>query len=167
VRSFHQLFTGSKPWLTIKLRPWGFELFPHFDQLLPLPVQCAKLFFFFRRHAYERQRVAIALHETVQLQTERLGIQPVSLHPLGKLVELLRTDHVAMNPQGSKLPLQRKTKPARFIHRVHFGARAFLLELGRPMQEGLLVESLRRLGVAPAQLARPPRKNPGAHQFQA
>ena len=115
-------------------------------------MQCAKLFFFFRRHAYERQRVAIALHETVQLQTERLGIQPVSLHPLGKLVELLRTDHVAMNPQGSKLPLQRKTKPARFIHRVHFGARAFLLELGRPMQEGLLVESLRRLGIGPAHL---------------
>ena len=45
----------------------GFELFPHFDQLLPLPVQRAKLFFFFRRHAYPRQRITIALDKTVQL----------------------------------------------------------------------------------------------------
>ena len=57
-----------------------------------------------------------------------------------------------MNPQSSKLPLQRKTKPARFIDRIHFGTRAFFLELGRPVQERLLVESLRRLGIGPVHL---------------
>src|SRR6266571_6143184 len=53
--------------------------------------------------------------------------------------------YVAMNPESSKLPLQRETKPARLIDRVHFGAT--LLQLRRPVQEGLLVESLRRLGI--------------------
>jgi hypothetical protein len=42
------------------------------------------------------------------------------------------------------LPLQRKTKPARFIHRVYFPGLA--LELACPVQERLLLESLRRLG---------------------
>ena len=55
-----------------------------------------------------------------------------------------------MNPESSKLPLQRETKPARLIDRVHFGAT--LLQLRRPVQEGLLVESLRRLGIGPAHL---------------
>ena len=32
-----------------------------------------------------------------------------------------------MNPESSKLPLQRETKPARLMDRVHFGAT--LLEL--------------------------------------
>ena len=64
-----------------------------------------RAFLLFSGHAHDRQRVAIALHETVQLQTEYLGIQPVSLHPLVVLIQLLRTDHVAMNPEGSKLPL--------------------------------------------------------------
>src|SRR5882724_2488078 len=128
----------------------SFQSLARAHQLLALPMNGPRAFLFFRWHAHDRQRVAIALYETVQLQTERLGIQPVSLHPLVALIQLLRTDHVAMNPQGSKLPLQRKTKPARFIHRVHFGAS--LLQLGRPVQEGLLVEPLRRLGIGPAHL---------------
>ena len=78
-----------------------------------------------------RQRVAIALHETVQLQAERLGIQPVSFHPLVAFIQLLRAHHVANNSHSSKLPLQRKTKAARFIDRMHFGAT--LLKLGRPV----------------------------------
>ena len=55
-----------------------------------------------------------------------------------------------MNPQGSKLPLQGKTETARFINCVHFGSS--LLELRRPAQERLLVETLRRLGIGPAHL---------------
>ena len=38
--------------------------------------------------------------------------------PLVLLVQLLRTDHVALNPQGSELALQPKAKPARFIDRM-------------------------------------------------
>ena len=88
--------------------------------------------------------------QALQLQAERLGIQSISLYPLVVLIQLLRTDHVANNPQSSKLPLQRETKPARFIDRVHFDSS--LLELCGPIQEGLLVESLRRLGIGSAHL---------------
>lgn len=55
-----------------------------------------------------------------------------------------------MNPQSSKLPLQRKTKPARFIDRVHFGAT--LLKLRRPVQERFLLETLWRLGIGSVHL---------------
>src|SRR5882762_2714957 len=68
------------------------------------------------------QRVAIALHEAVQLQAERLGIQPIGLYALVVFIQLLRTDHVALDPQGREIALQEKTKPARFIDRAHFGA---------------------------------------------
>jgi hypothetical protein len=50
----------------------------------------------------------------------------------------------------AQLPLQRKTKPARFIHRVHFSRAT--LEFGRPQQERLLLKSLRRFGITPALL---------------
>src|SRR6266540_5576575 len=126
--------------------PLGFELFARFDQLLALPMNGPRAFLFFAGHAHDRQRVAITLHKAIQPHAKRLGIQPVSLHPLVALIQLLRADHVAMNPQGSKLPLQRKTKSARFIDRVHFGS-SVLLEPGRPVQERLLWKSLRRLGI--------------------
>jgi hypothetical protein len=100
--------------------------------------------------AHDRQRVAIALHEAVQFQAERPGIQPVGLHPLVLLIQLLRADHVANDPQATQLPLQRKTKPARFIHGVHFDST--LLLLGRPVQERLLPKSLRRLGISSTHL---------------
>jgi hypothetical protein len=109
-----------------------------------------RTFLFFSGHAHDRQRVAIALHEAVQLQAECLGIQPISLHPLVLLIQLLRTDHVAMNPQGSKLPLQRKTKPTCFIDCMHFSSA--LLQLGCPVQKRLLLESLQRLGIGSAHL---------------
>jgi hypothetical protein len=57
-----------------------------------------------------------------------------------------------MNPQGSKLPLQGKTKPAPFLDRVHLRACVLLLEPGCPVQEPLFPKSLRRLGIAPAHL---------------
>src|SRR6266513_2413201 len=82
------------------------------------------------------------------LQAQRLGIQPVGLHPPILLIQLLRTDHVALDRERAQLPLQTKTKPARFIHRVHF--RTAALEFARPMQKRLLLETLRRLGIAPA-----------------
>ena len=110
----------------------------------------AKLLFCFSGHTHDRQCVAVALHEAIQPQAERLGIQPIGLHPLVALIQLLRTDHVAMNPEGSKLPLQCETKPARLIDRVHFGPT--LLQLRRPVHQGLLVESLRRLGIGLAHL---------------
>jgi hypothetical protein len=50
-----------------------------------------------------------------------------------------------------KLPLQRKTKSARFIDSVHFGS-SVLLEPGYPMQECLLLQTLRRLGIGSAHL---------------
>src|SRR5206468_261544 len=76
---------------TAALRP---DLFTRFDQLLPLPVNGAQLFFFFARHAHQRQSRAVALDKTVQLQAERLGIQPVSLYSPVVLVQFLRTDHI-------------------------------------------------------------------------
>jgi hypothetical protein len=48
------------------------------------------------------------------------------------------------------VPLQRKTKPARFIDRVHFGST--LLKLGCPVQKRLLLETLRWLRVTPSLL---------------
>jgi hypothetical protein len=90
------------------------------------------------------------LHEAIQPQAECLGIQSVGLYPLVALIQLLRTDHMAINPQSSKLPLQRETKTARFVDCVRFGST--LLELYRPVQEGLLLESLRRLGIRTALL---------------
>jgi hypothetical protein len=63
---------------------------------------------------------------------------------------LLRADHVANDPQRVQLPLQRKTKPARLIDRVHFDST--LLKLCRPVQERLLSETLRRLGISSAHL---------------
>ena len=54
------------------------------------------------------------------------------------------------NPQSTQLALQSKTKPACFIDRMYFGSA--LLQLGRPVQERLLVEALRRLGIGPAHL---------------
>src|SRR5439155_22156508 len=70
--------------------------------------------------------------------------------PLVVLVQLLRTDHMTVDPQLAQLALQSKTKTARFIHRVHFGTA--LLELSRPMQKRLLLKTLRRLGIAPIHL---------------
>jgi hypothetical protein len=43
-----------------------------------------------------------------------------------------------------------KTKPGRFIDRVHFGSAS--LKLGRPMQKRLLLETLRRFGITPVNL---------------
>jgi hypothetical protein len=124
----------------------GFQSLARAHQLLALPMNGPRAFLLFSGHPYDRQRVAIALHETVQLQAERLGIQPVSLHPLVALIQLLGTDHITVDSQRAQLPLQRKTKSARFIDRVHFGS-SVLLEPGRPVQERLLWESLRRLGI--------------------
>ena len=55
-----------------------------------------------------------------------------------------------MNPLRGELPLQSKTKPARFINRMHFTAR--LAQLGCPMQEDLFLKTLRRLGISPLHL---------------
>jgi hypothetical protein len=66
---------------------------------LTLPMNCRGTFLFLAGHAQERQRVAIALHKAVQLQAERLCIQPIGLYPPVLLIQLLRTDHVALDPQ--------------------------------------------------------------------
>lgn len=75
---------------------------------------------------------------------------PVGLYSFVALIEFLRTDHVTMNPLRGELPLQSKTKPARFINRMHFTAR--LAQLGCPMQEDLFLKTLRRLGISPLHL---------------
>jgi hypothetical protein len=74
------------------------------------------------------------------------------LYPPVVLIQFLRADHLALDPQAREIALQSKAKTARFIDRVHFGA-AFPLEPGRPMQKRFFCETLRRLGVAPAHLA--------------
>ena len=79
-----------------------------------------------------------------------LGIEPVGLYSFVALIEFLRTDHVTVNPLRGELPLQSKTKPARFINRMHFTAR--LAQLGCPMQEDLFLKTLRRLGISPLHL---------------
>jgi hypothetical protein len=105
----------------MRLRPYSFQSLARAHQLLALPMNGTRAFLFFGWHVHNCQRSAIALHKTIQPQAECLGIQPIALYSLVVLIQLLRTDHMAMNPQGSKLPLQRKTKPARFIDRMHFG----------------------------------------------
>src|SRR4029077_19354028 len=72
----------------------------------------------------------------------------LSLYPLVALIQLLRTDHVTLDPERAQLPLQRKTNPARFIDRVHFGST--LLKLGCPAQQRLLLETLRWLRITPS-----------------
>jgi hypothetical protein len=94
--------------------------------------------------------MAVALQEAIQLQAECPRIQTIGLYPLVLLVQLLRTDHVALDPERAQLSLQTEAKPARFIHRVHWRSPAF--ELGRPVPERFLVETLRRLGIRAALL---------------
>src|SRR6266487_1585256 len=81
---------------------------------------------------------------------QRLGIQAVGLYSPVLLVQLLRADHVAMDPERSEIALQSKPKSTRFIYRMHFGSRAG--ELGRPIQERFLLETLRWLGIGAALL---------------
>jgi len=113
-------------------------------------MDCSQLLFFFTGHTHPGQRIAIALHEAVQFQAERFGIEPVGLHSPVLLIQLLRTDHVTVDRKRVQLALQRKTKSACLIDGVHFGSA--LLKLGCPMQKRLLLKTLRRLGVAPAHL---------------
>jgi hypothetical protein len=75
---------------------------------------------------------------------------PVGLYSFVALIEFLRTDHVTMNPLRGELPLQSKTKPARFINGVDFASLAF--ELGHPEQKCFLPQTLRRLGISPTLL---------------
>src|ERR1700730_10880671 len=110
----------------------------------------AKLLFFFSGHTHDRQRIAVALNKTIQLQAERFGIEPVGLYSLVALIQLLRADHVALDPQHTQPALQPKAKPARFIDGVHLPLLS--LELGRPMQERFFSETLRRLGITPSLL---------------
>jgi hypothetical protein len=130
--------------------PLSLQSLARAHQLLALPMNGPGAFLFFRGHAHQCQRSTIALHKTIQPQAERLGIQPVSLHPLVAFIQLLRTDHVAINAQGTEPTLQTKTKPARFIHCVHCPATS--PEFGCPMQKRFFVETLRRFGITPALL---------------
>src|SRR6266550_1813063 len=66
------------------------------------------------------------------------------------LIEFLRANHVAMDPQSVETPLQSKPKPARLIDGIDFNSLA--AELGGPEQECFLAETLRRLGIGPALL---------------
>jgi hypothetical protein len=59
---------------------------------------------------------------------------------------------VAVDRERAELSLQRKTKPARLIDGVHFGAAALLLEPARPVQKRCFWETLRRFGITPAHL---------------
>src|SRR6266576_1388626 len=111
----------------------------------------ARLFLFFAGHAHDRQRVAVALDESIQLQAQRLGIEPIGLYPPILLIQLLWADHVAIDRERAELSLHRKTKPARLIDRMHFCA-ALLLEPGRPEEKCFLLETLRRLGITSAHL---------------
>src|ERR1700686_4742697 len=111
----------------------------------------AKLLFFFSGHTHDRQRIAVALNKTIQLQAECFGIEPVGLYSLIALIQLLRADHVVVDRERAELSLQRKTKAARLINRMHLCA-ALFLESARPMQERFFLETLRRLGIAPAHL---------------
>jgi hypothetical protein len=64
------------------------------------------------------------------------------------LVELLRANHVAVDPQRTQFALQPKPKPARLIHRVHRCATG--AEFGRPVHKRFLLETLRRFGITAA-----------------
>ena len=49
------------------------------------------------------------------VESLRASVAPISLHPLTALVELLRRDHVAVDPQGAKLAFQSEAKAARHV----------------------------------------------------
>src|SRR5437764_11800765 len=66
-----------------------------------------------------------------------LASSPSVFTPSILLIQLLRADHVAMDPERTQVALQCKAKAARFIDRVHFGSLA--LEFGRPAQKRLLL----------------------------
>src|SRR2546428_13377077 len=100
------------------------------------------LFLLFSRYSNNRQGLTVAFYEAIQLQTERLGIEPVSFYSTVLFIQLLRADHLTLDPQGSELPLQPKTKPARFVNSVHFSS--LLLEFGRPGHKRFFPETLRR-----------------------
>jgi len=55
-----------------------------------------------------------------------------------------------MDPERTQIALQRKPKPARFIHGVHF--RSAAPDFARPMHKRFFGESLRRFGIASALL---------------
>jgi hypothetical protein len=110
-----------------------FQALARFNQLFPLPMDGTQLLLFFSGHAHQGQRILGALDKSVQLQAERLGIQPIGLYPPISLIQLLRAHDVAVDPQARELALQAKTKPARFIDGVYFSSLA--LHLRRPVQE--------------------------------
>ena len=128
--------------------PLRFELLARFDQLFPLPMNGPQLLLLFGGYAHQGQGILVTLDEAIQLQAERLGIKRVGFYPPVVLVQLLRTDHMTRDPERCELPLQTKTKPARFIDGVHCGS--LLLQSRRPVQKRLLPEALRRLGIASA-----------------
>ena len=88
--------------------------------------------------------------KAVQFQAKRFGIQPVGFDPFVALIEFLGTDHIGVDAQNAELPLERKTKTARFIDGIHFGAT--LTEPGGPVQKGFFGKALRWLGVGPFHL---------------
>ena len=165
VRGFHHLLDRLDPVIDHQTAPLSFQLFARFDQLLPLPMNGAGSFLFFAGHTHHRQRVAIALHEAIQLQTERLwhrvrrSLPACCAHPTS-----------ADKPRGKQfpghqLPLQGKPKPARFIHGVHFTSAP--AEFGSPNVKTLLSQNAAAAWDYSRLPASPPRKNPGAHQSQA
>src|SRR5438270_12869116 len=104
-----------------------------------------QLLFLFAGYAHQGQGILVALDETIQLQTERLGIKRVGLYPPVVLVQLLWTNHMTRDPERCELPLQTETKPASFINSVHCGS--LLPQSHRPVQKRLLPETLRPLGI--------------------
>src|SRR5207302_8343609 len=130
--------------------PLGFQSLARAHQLLTLSMNGTRAFLCFGGHAYDRQRSAIALDEAVQLYAERFGVEPIGLYPLVLLIQLLRTDHIAVDRERTQVALQRKTKSTRFIDGVDFCGLA--PEFCRPMQKRLLLETLRRFGIAPLYL---------------
>ena len=108
------------------------------------------MFFRLARDPHHRELFFVPLDVAAQLQAEGARIAPVGFHPLPALVQLLRGDDLALDPERAQLPLQAEAEPARFVNRVQLRAGMLLPQPGRPDQESRFREALRRLGIAPA-----------------
>ena len=130
--------------------PVRFELLARPDQLFALPVEGAGLFFRLARDPHHRELFFVPIDVAAQLQAEGARIASIGLHPLVTLVQLLRTNHLALDPERAQLPLQPEAETARFVDRVELDAGVFRAQLRRPAEERLFAETLRRLGMTPA-----------------
>src|SRR6266704_92372 len=150
VRGFHQFFTGSIPWLTIKLRPWASKrsrALTNCSRCRWMARSCSSFSVGTRTRA---SAARLPCTKRSNFKHSALASSPSVFTLRFCSSNFCGQNHVTVDPQRTQVALQSKTKPARFIDGVHLVS--LLLKFGCPEHKGFFFEALRRLGVAPAQL---------------